>query len=196
MDRLFDQMAVPDSERALWHATISTLAGTNALREKLPAAPVFRTGPDPDLEWEKLAETILADRHLRPQRFDRAFTEPALGALLEAVTATTNYRIAQMNEMEKADAAQARSHGSVRFGRSDEGRPLIEAAQRRVGDLQRRYDELPDPMVASRELRRHDKLAARQAQLDLQRLATQQAQEKRRLEELAAKRERRRQAER
>ena len=51
-------------------------------------------------------------------------------------------------------------------------------------------------MVASRERRRQEKVAAHKAQIDLERLAAQQEQEKRRVQELAAKRQGRKQNER
>lgn len=202
---LCDHLAVPAGERQLWQSTISSLAGTEALRAKLPEAPVLpaaalasepMSGDDPNQEREQLAQAILTDRNLRPPRFDQAMTEPVLVALLAAVKATNHYRIVQLNEMEKADAANSRVHASVRFGRSDEVRPLIEAAQRRIDDLQRQYDGLPDPMAASRDQRRQVKADAHQAQIDLERLAAQQEQEKRRLDEQAARREKRREVER
>ena len=198
LDRLFEQMAVSASERPLWQSTLCNLAGTTALRAKLPNAPVFRTGPEPDLEREQLAEIILSERSLRPQRFDRAFEEPRITALSEAVEAITIYRLTLMNEVEKADVANSWRQGCIGYGRSDEVRPIIEAAQRRIDELQRQYDGLSDPMAASRvqrEQERAARMAATRAEGDFERLALEQQEKEKARREAEAKRERRRQFE-
>ena len=137
-----------------------------------------------------MAQLLLADRKLGPAKLDLALVTPVFK---DAVNAATEVLMRQDTEMEKAVAANNRVNGCIRFGQSDEVRPLIEAVKRRIEDMQRRHDQLGDPMAESREKRRRDRAAAYEAKMESQRQAAQEEERRRARELAAARRERRNQ---